>query len=130
MNEDQLIEVLQGIKAGRKWQYKDVEYGWTVAPQQSVIELLRFVIGAGEARLEPVATHIMVNGVKVPAPLRVGPTSRIKYYRADPSMSELYKPYYWDDAPTEHLWIERGLVHLTQDAAVAHARAMVYGVEK
>lgn len=68
---------------------------------------------------------ITVNGVEVPEPIREELKNIERYYLAYPISEELYAEYYWTGAKPDKLWLEKGLIHSTKEAAIAHAKAML-----
>lgn len=78
------------------------------------------------ARIKPAATHIQVNGIKVPAPLREAPEEGADIFVASPAVvNPDQHNALWRGTPQHLEWLKRGLVHTTSDAAQAHSRAMV-----
>lgn len=74
---------------------------------------------------KPVTT-IKINGHDVPAPERVAPPKGTNYWV--PSLLSATEPrvlYPWCDECLDKLYLSRGLVHLTEEAAVAHAKALL-----
>lgn len=68
---------------------------------------------------------ITVNGIEVPEPIRETPKIGDQYYLAYPVSSSEFVSYFWTNAREEKMWIEKGLLHLTKEAAIAHAKAMI-----
>jgi len=67
---------------------------------------------------------ITVNGFVVPKPeaqpLKEGET----YWTATMLDKNWARSWHWTNGGEEHRWLSRGLIHSTQAAAVAHAKAM------
>ena len=70
------------------------------------------------------APTIIVNGIEVPEPVRDALENGDKYWLAITSGQELSIDLIWRDHPIHHTRLNRGLIHLTEAAAVAHAKAM------
>ena len=68
---------------------------------------------------------IKVNGFDVPEPMREAPAWGASYFSAKPNAEGYYNGYSWLDLPLESRWLQRGLLHTTAEAAVAHAKAML-----
>lgn len=68
---------------------------------------------------------ITVNGVEVPEPMRKEPEKAEWYYLAYPISEDLYAQCTWTGARIDRLWLEKGLLHSTPEAAIAHAKAMI-----
>ena len=119
--------VLHAIADGKVIQrYFGNEVVW---PTVSSTRLLEF-IAAGEAgdpaeyRVKP--DTIMVNGIEVPGPLRVAPADGKPYWIANITSVEFDQfELCWDGIELEMTWLQRGLVHLSKENAIAHAKAMV-----
>jgi len=68
--------------------------------------------------------HIMVNGFKVPKPLNVMSCGDY-YFLADVTDEQLFVECKCRDDASDQSWIVRGICHATQEAAIAHAKAML-----
>ena len=68
---------------------------------------------------------IKVNGFDVPEPMRDEPAENATYAVAQPSEGDYYNEFSWGGCPLETNWLQRGLLHSTKEAAVAHAKAML-----
>lgn len=73
---------------------------------------------------------ININGFKVPAPhygeMRLGQ----QYHIPDICNGRLVDTFIWSRCGTSVSWLERGLVHLTREAAEDHARALLSFTKK
>lgn len=69
-------------------------------------------------------THV-VNGFTVPAPMDKEPSKDVFYFMTSPYASEYYAKSSWTGLQCEKLWLKRGIVHATKEAAVANAKAML-----
>jgi hypothetical protein len=67
---------------------------------------------------------ISVNGFKVPAPMRTAPPMGSEYWVANTSEENFADACTWGADRMDKLWFARGIAHLTEEAAVAHAKAM------
>ncbi len=74
---------------------------------------------------EPEPRFIEINGHKVPEPLRNAPEKGTQYYVFDLHQENMIDVYSWADDVTDRRWLERGLIHATQEAAYAHAEALL-----
>ena len=68
---------------------------------------------------------IKVNGFDVPEPMREAPAEGERYYVAAPTESCWCVVQSWDGYKLYLVWLSRGVAHNTQEAAVAHAKAML-----
>lgn len=66
---------------------------------------------------------ININGHKVPEPVREPLECDTEYYFVDLDM--LCFCGVWDDHVVDENRLKRGLIHLTEDAAIAHAKALL-----
>ena len=76
-----------------------------------------------EFRIKP--RTITLNGREVQAGETVEPAGGTMVFIADPAQDEFHTAIRWRMASCFARWLERGLVHLTKEAAIAHARAML-----
>ena len=68
---------------------------------------------------------ITVNGFEVPEPMRAKPSVGDEYCVASPSDVGMHYCTLWSDDEYENCRLSRGLCHATQEAAIAHAKAML-----
>ena len=68
---------------------------------------------------------ITIAGIEVPEPMRNKPPLRTECWRIDLRDEPLAMRMIWDDVGAEKLWLRRGLLHLTEEAAQQHARALI-----
>jgi len=83
--------------------------------------------GACEYRLAP--RTILVNGVEVPSPEKVSPEVGATYYVPDQSEESLAYGFSWGDDEMDARFLERGLVYLDKESAIARAKAMLIAQE-
>ena len=74
-------------------------------------------------RIKPLT--ITVNGFEVPEPLRAKPSVGDEYCVASPSDVGMHYCTLWSDDEYENCRLSRGLCHASQEAAIAHAKAML-----
>lgn len=86
------------------------------------VDSLSFCAGCS-FRLAP--RTIRVNGVEVPAPESKAPSYDSEYFVADPTATEFTWCYSWEDAESDCMFLERGLVYLRKEDAIARAKAML-----
>ena len=68
---------------------------------------------------------IKVNGFDVPEPLREAPENAADVFLPDPCNIDCYRHMRWYYFDYEKKILQRGLCHLTKEAAIAHAKAML-----
>jgi hypothetical protein len=74
-------------------------------------------------RLKP--RTIRIGGYDVPAPLREGPECNAVFYIVDSNADAGYIESRWRNTAIDYLWLRRGRLHTTKEAAQLHARAIV-----
>lgn len=107
-----------GRSLGGNWQYKNNSTMLWVD-----IDLFHWLNFDTEYRRKP--RTITVNGIEVPEPLRVAPEMDTYLYIANPASSNFRVCVRWVASNGQINWLERGMLHNTEEAAEAHARAMV-----
>lgn len=119
-------EFLRAVADGESlddWQYRHLE--WDSGKYNGAwcyMESITLYPDYCEVRRK-VKTHV-VNGFTVPAPLRVAPAEQTSYFVPSPSHKLLYMSGLWGNDAVENRWLDRGLVHLNKEAAIANAKAM------
>ena len=68
---------------------------------------------------------IMVNGVEVPAPETAYPEDGVDFYVPDLAEADLFSEGNWDEAEWDLNALNRGLVYLDKESAIARAKAML-----
>lgn len=77
-------------------------------------------------RVKPEAPKtIKVNGFDVPEPMREAPVLDTRCFIAWPLVADYFEEVFWSAEGYIILCLSRGLLHSTQEAAVAHAKAML-----
>lgn len=79
--------------------------------------------GACEFRLAP--RTILVNGVEVPAPESEAPKKHTYFFLPDFEMDSMFVEDYWVASQDDNRLLERGLVYLNKEDAIARAKAML-----
>ncbi|EMJ6797683.1 hypothetical protein RGI81_003612 [Morganella morganii] len=80
-----------------------------------------------EYRLKP--NFIDINGHQVPEPVRESPDNNDLLWIADITQPHAQK-LIWTHHPSDILMLERGILHLTKEAAEAHAAALLSFTQK
>ena len=124
MTPDEIIEVLQGVKAGRKWEYEDEKYSWFTPINQGLFSLFFHLSDEYNVRLAPLPDEITIPARVIPAPLREAPKVGAPAFLADPTMTEYCYPFRWEDCMSNRMLLERGLVYATSENAIAASKAM------
>lgn len=125
-----------------KHKHFDLIVQWASDPEAWVVEYRSVVTGRfipigfesypewhpeTEYRLIPKCGMMHLNGAEFPAPEREAPKAGTTFYTPNPHRIEAL-PWTWGVADFLD-WIPKGLVHLTREAAEAHARAMLAAKE-
>lgn len=105
---------LEGAKHG--WQVFECER-WIDDPNPRWLKDVAY-------RAKPAPT-IIVNGIEVPEPVREALEKGCKYWVPDVAHPYITSVTCWGDYTSDHAALKRGLIHLTEAAAVAHAKAMI-----
>lgn len=69
---------------------------------------------------------VVVNEFVVPAPCKHPPDIQNTYYIPDIFAPDLVTSYNWYNNHIDMLYLERGLVHLAKNDAIAHAKALIF----
>jgi len=69
---------------------------------------------------------IRIGEFDVPEPLREAPEGCCEtLFIVNPTREDGFAPIIWDGDSQDKLWLSRGLLHKTRDAASAHAKALL-----
>ncbi|MEM7927246.1 hypothetical protein Q4R04_15760 [Morganella morganii] len=79
-----------------------------------------------EYRLKP--SFIDINGHQVPEPVREPLEDDQEYWIAD--IRYAVSVFNWEDNDADNRWLERGIIHLTKEAAEAHSVALLSFTQK
>lgn len=69
--------------------------------------------------------RITIGGIKVPESMREAPEYGSTYYCTVLDNAEMFDLYYWVDDELDKLYLQRGLIHSTKEAAILHAKALI-----
>ncbi len=89
---------------------------------ETLREISNEVYPANKYRAKPRA--ITINGFEVPEPVRKPLEHGQRYYLADTADDGVTK-WYWDDGDADNIWLNRGLIHLDEGAALLHVEALL-----
>ena len=82
-----------------------------------------FWISDIEYRIKP--KTIIVNGIEVPSPVSKEPIKDKACFLPSLMDYNLYVSIRWTGTDEDYLQLSRGLIHLTKDAAIQHAKALL-----
>lgn len=84
---------------------------------------MRCILESMSKLLEP--PTIYINGHAVPTPCRTDPEQMATYYTVCPTLSNYCSKSRWTGDEVEYALLKRGLIHLDQESAEKHGRALV-----
>ena len=125
---DLMAKAAEIAKTDKEW-YRHFEQFIYVAPKtQKWVETGgAFVFNVNsEYRLKP--RYIDINGHQVTEPVREPLQEGQEYWVAD--VTKWDDEWYWNDDNRDNLWLERGLIHLTKEAADIHIAALLSFTQK
>ena len=133
MKEHPYADFLRALADGVPLDDFEFRYSSTVTFSSGNLDVLdMFVLLSGKnselivTRKTPTHKTHQVNGFEVPAPetelLKIGQEYWLPCFSAKDWAGE---PYEWDGGSVDQGVLKRGLVHLTKEAAIANAKAMV-----
>lgn len=122
--KEALIAHLQGEKVEVRTEpsYAWMDFGYGVS-HVTVREINEFSKSPFEYRLAP--RTILVNGVEVPAPEKEAPADGAEYFVPQFLDIGAYEALYWKQDELDARLLERGLVYLDKESAIARAKAML-----
>lgn len=68
---------------------------------------------------------IKIGDIEVPEPMRVAPKNGTEYYVVDLANPDLFVRYLWNEDNYDVFFLRLGLCHLTKEAAITHAKALI-----
>ena len=68
---------------------------------------------------------ITVNGIEIPEPIKKEPKVGEKFFFVNLASSTLFNFYSWTGDKYDKEWFNKGLLHFTEEAAIAHAKALL-----
>lgn len=69
---------------------------------------------------------IEINGIEVPKPETTAPSCGTRFYiPVLHDVTELYAKLFWNNSKLLHEFLAKGLIHLSKDNAIAHAKALL-----
>lgn len=108
---------------GERVQFKNNIGHWVDYPL-SIMGTPSFHDPHSEWRIKP--RTIMIGDMEVPEPLREAPEYNTKFWVVVGLTGlDFILPMEWKGTESEVRWIERGIAHKTEEAAIAHAKALI-----
>ena len=125
MTPDEIIEVLQGFKSGRGWQFLSTASEWKTPILSSLDSMLHALYSGQTIRLAPLPDEITIPARTIPAPLREAPKVGTIVYLSLPHAEKHHSELQWISDKTAMRYLARGLIHSTAERAIAAAKAQV-----
>lgn len=111
-------DILQAIADGKTVQMSNEDYEWVDADLKCLVNY-----PTGAFRIKP--ETININGREVPCPVREPLQEGDVYFIANLYNESFVTSNTWTECSAAMLWLGRGLIHLTPEAAIAHAEALL-----
>ena len=124
MTPDEIIEVLQGFKSGRGWQFLSRSNEWKTPILSSLESMLHALYSQQTIRLAPLPDEITIPARVIPAPLREAPELSHIYFLANPLTAEAYQREVWRDDDIDRRALARGLAFASSEDAEKAGKAM------
>lgn len=125
-NEREYLKILKWVADDCKVQ---VDIGnWTTCSTEGVLRHILNGFPADKFRLTP--HTIFVNGVDMAAPEKVAPKVGVTYYIPDFGERLQYFGHTWDGDVLDLCYLDRGVVYLNKEDAIARAKAMLLTSDK
>ena len=117
-------EILLAIADGEEveWQSRDGEW-MTQHANVVFFDIANGSFPPERYRIKPPTVNI--NGIEVPEPLRSAPEKGQLYYAPNLCARTLVSILIWQECSFDFQMLKSGFIHLTEEAAKAHAKAML-----
>lgn len=115
-----LIPIIEAMAEGKVIEYRKINL-----PKDIWSELLTCQFDLDNYYYRIKIEMINVNGIKVPKPESKELEFGQKYYSPALGSTELIQVWYWISSEQDKLLLQRQLIHLTQEAALLHAKAIL-----
>jgi hypothetical protein len=126
MTPDQIIEVLQGVKVGRKWQYFMTTNSKFVTPDyQSTGHFLYRAHCEFAIQLCLAPDKITLPARTIPAPLRQAPKVGDTYYLPNACNEAWFDSQQWDGDSYDFIALKNGQCYSAAERAILAAKAQV-----
>ena len=115
-------DALETDKPWLRWEYTSLEDDWT--------DLSSHPCWALNAIYRRKLPTIMINGYKVPEPMREPPKVGTKYWIVCLYNQPIVSQFTWNNDYLDDRCLPRGICHSTQEAAMLHAKALLSFTDK
>lgn len=117
-------DILRAIADGKIVQWQDDENSWNDQHPDLVLRYIHDECDVKNLRIKP--RTININGFDVPEPLRVAPLNGARYFIVVLTGSNMHSlAATWSSADSDLTLLSCGLIHMTREAAKAHAKALL-----
>ena len=112
-------------KPWERWQWRDEEGEWVDFEDDGVRPGW---YADTQYRRKP--KTININGIEVPEPVRHRLDPKVEFFIPELNVEKLYVRSFWSNHAKDYIWLQRGIIHLTAEAAEIHAKALLSFTEK
>lgn len=124
MIEHKYAHVFRWIADAESVQYwDDLSQDWDLLSNNTTVLCNAYLGVDFKFRLAP--KKILVNGVEVPAPEKVAPKAGVDYFLPCTEAQDMWIAYDWQNGFFDNQCLDRGLVYLNKEDAIARAKAML-----
>jgi len=113
-----LVEMYQHKADGGELEYRDCIGDWKTSHEGPTM-------GSLPENWRKKRCTININGHEVPEPVRGPLKMRELYYVPNPAYATRYSAIQWTSSDSDKRRLNDGLIHATQEAAIAHAEALI-----
>ena len=123
--EHDYAEILRAIADGKQIQMRD-GHDWKDANDSEVLRLISEDWNIEPRHLRAKPERIKKNvTVSIPTPLMIAPKDGTRVYYASVSNHDMVVSFVWDGHSGQLLALKRGVLHLTEEAAIEHAKVLI-----
>lgn len=117
-------EVLQALIDGKKVEYRHPHLDWAIL-KPTRFKLSKLFDSGHQFRLAQ--EMIIIGDVSFPKPVSEPLTDGADYWIANPAYlhHSLVHPFTWCGDNIQRVYLSRGLIHLSRENAIAHAKALI-----
>lgn len=116
------LEVLEELRLGKEVEYRYLDDTWVEYKQTSPVGILTST--EYSFRIKP-REMITIGDVTFPKPQKVRYSVGTEYYFPCLEVKNLYSSYIWGDDCLDNDLLQKGILHLTKENAIAHAKALI-----
>lgn len=122
--EHKYAHILRAIADGKAVQWQDSRGIWMNPVPSEVLEFIASdSYSPDRYRIKP--RTININGYEVPEPVREPLDFGTNYWLSSVNSDYPFTKFMWADQKTDRRWLCEGRIHLTQEAAELHSKALL-----